>query len=76
MSKSSIHYWIAGICTEDFEWRMLREITCWSGKVSFDEKWVHIKGEWYVVLCAVDSMSGFPLLVALYPTLDTVPDAI
>ena len=72
VSKSSIHYWIAGICTEEFEWQMLREITCWSGKVSFDEKWVKIKGEWYFVLCAVDSVSGFPLLMALYPTLDTV----
>jgi len=51
---------------------MLREITCWSGNVSFDEKWVKIKGDWYFVLGAVDSISGFPLLVALYPTLDTV----
>jgi transposase-like protein len=72
VSQSSIHYWIAGVCTEEFEWQMLREITCWSGKVCFDEKWVKIKGEWYFVLCAVDSVSGFPLLVALYPTLDTV----
>jgi transposase-like protein len=72
VSKTSIHYWIAGLCTEEFEWQMLREITCWSGKVSFDEKWVKIKGEWYFVLCAVDSVSGFPLLLALYPTLDTV----
>jgi len=72
VSKTSIHYWIAGLCSEEFEWQMLREITCWSGKVSFDEKWVKIKGEWYFVLCAVDSVSGFPLLMALYPTLDTV----
>ena len=72
VSKSSIHYWIAGICTEDFEWQMLYAITCWSGKVSVDEKWVKIKGEWYFVLCAVDSVSGFPLLIALYSTLDTV----
>jgi transposase-like protein len=72
VSKSSIHYWIAGLCTEDFEWQMLSAITCWSGQVSLDEKWVKIKGEWYFVLCAVDSVSGFPLLIALYPTLDTV----
>jgi transposase-like protein len=72
MSKASMHYWIAGLCTEEFEWQMLREITWWSGKVSFDEKWIKIKGEWYFVLCAVDSISGFPLLMALYPTLDTV----
>ena len=76
VSKSSIHYWIAGVCTEDFEWQMLSAITYWSGKVSFDEKWVKIKGEWYFVLCAVDSVSGFPLLVALYPTLDTVSWAL
>lgn len=72
VSKSSIHYWIAGVCNEDFEWQMLYAITCWSGKVSVDEKWVKIKGEWFFVLCAVDSVSGFPLLIALYPTLDTV----
>jgi hypothetical protein len=76
VSKSSMHYWIAGICTEDFEWQMLREIPCWSGTVSFDEKWVTIKGEWYFVLCAVDRISGFPLLLALYPTLDTVSWAL
>ncbi len=72
VSKSSIHYWISAICTEDLEWQILREIVCWSGQVSFDEKWVKIKGNWYFVLCAVDSVSGFPLLMALYPTLDTV----
>ena len=72
VSKSGIHYWISGLCTAEFEWQMLCEITCWSGKVSFDEKWVKIKGEWYFVLCAVDSVSGFPLLIGLYPTLDTV----
>ncbi len=72
VSKTSMHYWIAELCTEDFEWQMLREITCWSGKVSVDEKWINIKGEWYVVLCAVDRVSGFPLSIALYPTLDTV----
>jgi transposase-like protein len=33
---------------------------------------VKIKGHWYFVLCAVDSVSGFPLLIDLYPTLDTV----
>ena len=65
VSKSSIHYWISGLCTGEFEWQMLGEIACWSGKVSFDEKWVRIKGRWYFVLCAVDSISGFPLLIGL-----------
>jgi transposase-like protein len=72
VGKTSIHTWIYAICGEEVEWRILREIVCWSGHVSFDEKWVKIKGQWYFVLCAVDSVSGFPLLIDLYPTLDTV----
>lgn len=66
-SKTRIHYWIAGVWTDEFEWQMLQAITCWSGKVSCDEKWVKIKGERDFVLCAVDSLSGFPLLMARYP---------
>jgi transposase-like protein len=54
------------------EWQILRDITLWSGQVSVDEKWIKIKGTWYFVLCAVDSVSGFPLLMDLYPTVDTV----
>jgi len=72
VGKTSIHTWIYALCGEEVEWRILREIVCWSGHVSFDEKWVKIKGQWYFVLCAVDSVSGFPLLIDLYPTLDTV----
>jgi transposase-like protein len=72
VGKTSIHTWIYAICGEEVEWHILREIVCWSGQVCFDEKWVKIKGQWSFVLCAVDSVSGFPLLVALYPTLDTV----
>lgn len=72
VGKTSIHTWIYRICAEEVEWQILREIVCWSGRVSVDEKWVKIKGQWYFVLCAVDSVSGFPLLLDLYPTLDTV----
>jgi transposase-like protein len=72
VGKTSIHTWIYAICGEEVEWQILREIVCWSGQVCFDEKWVKIKGQWYFVLCAVDSVSGFPLLIDLYPTLDTV----
>jgi len=72
VGKTSIHTWIYALCGEEVEWRILREIVCWSGQVSFDEKWVKIKGQWFFVLCAVDSVSGFPLLIDLYPTLDMV----
>lgn len=72
VSKTSIHTWIYAICGEEVEWCILGEIIRWSGKVSVDEKWVKIKGQWYFVLWAVDSVTGFPLLLDLYPTLDTV----
>jgi len=72
VGKTSIHTWIYAMCGEEVEWQIVREIVCWSGQVSVDEKWVKIKGQWYFVLCAVDSVSGFPLLLDLYSTLDTV----
>jgi transposase-like protein len=33
-------------------------------------KWIKMKGVWHFVLCVVDSVSGFPLLMDIYPTLD------
>jgi transposase-like protein len=72
VGKTSIHNYLYEVCSEELDWRILREIIWWSGKVSVDEKWVKIKGEWFFVLCAVDAVSGFPLLIDLYPTLDTV----
>lgn len=72
VSRTSIHNWIYSICSEELDWHILREVALWSGQVSFDEKWIKIKGVWYFGLCAVDSVSGFPLLMELYPTLDTV----
>jgi transposase-like protein len=71
-STTSIHNWIYSICTDELDWYLIRDIVRWSGQVSFDEKWIKIKGTWYFVLCAVDAASGFPLLMDLYPTLDTV----
>ncbi|NTW17535.1 MAG: hypothetical protein HGA41_08810 [Syntrophaceae bacterium] len=72
VGKTSIHHWIYEVCGDELDWQILAEIVWWSGKVSFDEKWVKLKGQWYFVLCAVDAVSGFPLLLDLYPTLDTV----
>ena len=72
VGKTSIHNWIYEVCSEELDWQILREIICWSGQVSVDEKWVKLKGQWHFVLCAVDAVSGFPLLICLYPRLDTV----
>jgi transposase-like protein len=72
VGKTSIHNWLYRICPEELEGRIIRDIARWSGQVSVDEKWVKIKGTWHFVLCAVDSVSGVPLLMDLYPTLDTL----
>jgi transposase-like protein len=72
VGKTSSHNWIYSICAEELDWHIIRDIARWSGQVSFDEKWIKLKGAWYFVLCAVDSVSGFPLLMDLYPTLDTL----
>lgn len=72
VSKTSIHNWMYLVCGKELEAEILKSITRWSGQVSFDEKWIKIKGTWYFALCAVDSISGFPLLIDLYPTLETV----
>lgn len=72
VSKTSIHRYIYDVCGEDLTWQILRQIVRWSGQVSFDEKWIKIDGTWHFVLCAVDAVSGFPLLMDVYPTLDTV----
>jgi len=72
VGKTSIHNWIYSLCSEKLDWQIIRDIARWSGQVSVDEKWIKIKGTWYFALCAVDSVSGFPLFIDLYPTLDTV----
>jgi len=72
VSKTSIHNSIYTVCSEELGGQILRALVCWSGKVSFDEKWLWIDKSWYFALCAVDSVTGFPLLIEVYPTLDSV----
>ncbi len=72
VGKTSIHNYIYDMCSEDLDWQILRFIVCWSGEVSFDEKWLWIDGSWHFALCAVDSVTGFPLLISLYPNLNSV----
>lgn len=72
VGKTSIHNYIYDVCSEELDWQILSAIVCWSGQVSFDEKWLWIDGSWHFALCAVDSLTRFPLLIDLYPTLDSV----
>jgi len=69
--KSSIHNWIYRICSVELEHRILCSIQYWSGKISVDEKWIKINRKWHFGLCAVDALSGFPLLMKLHPSIDT-----
>lgn len=72
VSKSTVHNWIYRICTDTLEEQILDYIKYWSGQVSFDEKWVWINDRWWFVLSAVDTLTGFPLLMGLYPNLDSI----
>jgi transposase-like protein len=70
VSKTSIHNWIYRVCSDRLYGEILQNIQQWSGQVSFDEKWIKIKGVWHFALCAVDSVTGFPLFMDIYPSLD------
>jgi transposase-like protein len=70
--KTTMHNWVYSVAFEGMETYLLSQIKYWSGQVCFDEKWVKIDGVWQFVMCAVDAVSGFPLLMRLYPTLDAV----
>jgi transposase-like protein len=72
VSKTSIHRYIYDVCGDDLSGQILGQIVRWSGQVSFDEKWIKIDGTWHFVLCAVDAVSGFPLLMSIYPNLDRI----
>jgi transposase-like protein len=72
VSKSTIHYWTHTLCSSALEDEILLAIKSWSGQVSFDEKWIWINGSWWFVLSAVDAITGFPLLINIYPSLDSI----
>jgi Transposase and inactivated derivatives len=70
VSKGSVHNRIYKLCTVGLENEIISGIKYWSGRISVDEKWVKIRGVWYYVLCAVDVVSGFPLLMRLHGSID------
>lgn len=72
VSKTSLHRDLYDVCDADVTWYILGQIMRWSGQVNVDEKWITIDGTWHVVLWAVDAVSGFPLLIDLSSTVDTV----
>ena len=67
VSKSTIHHWIYSFATSGLEEKILDSIDYWSGQIAVDEKWIKIDGAWWYVFSAVDAVTGFPLLIRLYP---------
>jgi transposase-like protein len=72
VGKTTVHNWIYDVSTDELKWMLLTAITCWSGHVSFDEKWIWVDECWHFALCAVDTVTGFPLLIEVYPSCDEV----
>jgi transposase-like protein len=72
VGKTTVHNWIYDVSTAELKWMLLTAITCWSGHVSFDEKWIWVDECWHFALCAVDTVTGFPLLIEIYPSCDEV----
>ena len=70
--KSTIHNWIYKFSTLELEEKILESVHRWSGQIAVDEKWIKIDGIWWYVFSAVDAVSGFPLLIRLYPTDDAL----
>jgi len=70
VSQTTVHNSMYDVCGEGLEVGILDAITHWSGQVSFDEKWIKINGVWHFMLSAVDAVSGFPLLMGVYTSLD------
>lgn len=72
VGKTTVHNWMYDVSTDDLKWLILTSITCWSGHVSVDEKCIWVDECWHFALCAVDTVTGFPLLIEMYPSLDEV----
>jgi len=68
--KGTIHNWVYKFASVELETSIQDSICRWSGRVSFDDKWIKIKGVWWFVFCAVDDVTGFPLLLRLFPAND------
>lgn len=71
LSKTTIHNYVVSFCDAGLEGFIIRMIGRWSGKISVDEKWIKIAGQWQYIFSAVDSVSGVPLLVKRFETADT-----
>ena len=66
--KTTVMRWMEPLAHLPWQQVVCKGGRYFSGVIALDEKWVQIEGVWWYLFAAVDSVSGFPLHVALLPS--------
>lgn len=66
--KTTVMRWIEPFAHLPWQQVVQKGRRFFSGGIAVDEKWVKVEGVWWYLFAAVDSVSGFPLHVALLPS--------
>jgi len=67
VDKSTVCRWFSQLGPVVWTWFQAQKVA-FSGKGEVDEKWVRIGGVWWYLFAAVDSVTGYPLHLAIYPS--------
>ena len=67
VDKSTVCRWFSQLAPLGWTWVQAQK-AAFSGKVEADEKWLKIGGVWWYLFAAVDSVTGYPLHLAIYPS--------
>jgi transposase-like protein len=67
VNKSTVCRWLSQLGGVGWRWVQAQQVG-FSGQAEVDEKWLKIGGVWWYLFAAVDSVTGYPLHVALYPS--------
>jgi len=67
VDKSTVCRWFSQLGPVGWTWFQAQK-AAFSGKAEVDEKWIRIGGVWWYLFAAVDSVTGYPLHLALYPS--------
>ncbi len=65
--KSTVCRWLSDVSDWGKAFISKQKIV-FSGKASVDEKWIKVGSCWWYLFAAVDCVSGYPLLVRVYPS--------
>jgi transposase-like protein len=67
VDKSTVCRWFSQLAPVCWGWVQAQKVA-FSGQAEVDEKWVFLAGVWWYLFAAVDSVTGYPLHVVLYPS--------